>query len=88
METGIPKHRVKVSVQKRAARTAGEPPFGELARHMATVEWPGQAGNSDVSDARNSDAELDQRMLGIEKGVGTAFYRNILREYGRVNQPS
>ena len=23
----------------------------------------------------------------MEKAVGTAFYRNILREYGRVNQP-
>ncbi len=23
----------------------------------------------------------------MEKSIGTAFYRNILREYGRVNQP-
>ena len=23
----------------------------------------------------------------MEKAVGTAFYRNILREYGRANQP-
>jgi hypothetical protein len=23
----------------------------------------------------------------MEKAIGTAFYRNILREYGRVNQP-
>jgi len=23
----------------------------------------------------------------MEKALGTAFYRNILREYGRVNQP-
>src|SRR5215831_7475809 len=30
---------------------------------------------------------LDERILGLEKAVGTAFYRNILREYGRVNQP-
>ena len=26
-------------------------------------------------------------ILGMEKVVGAAFYRNILREYGRVNQP-
>ena len=26
-------------------------------------------------------------ILGMEKIVGAAFYRNILREYGRVNQP-
>ena len=46
-----------------------------------------QAGNSDVSAATKSDDELDQRILDMEKAVGTAFYRNILREYGRANQP-
>ena len=35
----------------------------------------------------NSDNGLDQRIEGTERTVGTAFYRNILREYGRVNQP-
>ena len=35
----------------------------------------------------NSDNDLDLRILGMEKTVGTAFYSNILREYGRVNQP-
>src|SRR6516162_4941784 len=48
---------------------------------------PNQAGNSDGSAATNSDDDLDQSILGMEKAVGTAFYRNILREYGRVNQP-
>ena len=37
--------------------------------------------------AADSGDELDQRILGMEKVVGAAFYRNILREYGRVNQP-
>ena len=31
--------------------------------------------------------DLDACILGLEKAVGSAFYRNILREYGRVNQP-
>ena len=44
-------------------------------------------GNSDGSAATKSDDELDQSILAMEKAVGTAFYRNILREYGRVNQP-
>ena len=35
-----------------------------------------------------SDEELDQRILRMEKAVGTAFYRNILCENGRVNQPT
>lgn len=31
--------------------------------------------------------DLDARILQMEATVGTAFYRNILREHGRVNQP-
>ena len=31
--------------------------------------------------------DLDARILSMEKTVGTVLYRNILREYGRVNQP-
>jgi hypothetical protein len=35
----------------------------------------------------NCGDDLDQRILLMEKAVGTALYRNVLREYGRVNQP-
>jgi len=31
--------------------------------------------------------DLDARISQMEEAVGTAFYRNILRECGRVNQP-
>jgi hypothetical protein len=31
--------------------------------------------------------DLDARILYLEKTVGTVLYRNILREYGHVNQP-
>ena len=41
----------------------------------------------DGSPTTNSAKDLDQRILGMEKAVGTAFYRNILWECGRVNQP-
>ena len=44
---------------------------------------------SDV-DRKETEAcgdELDMRILGMEKTVGTLLYRNILRECGRVNQP-
>ena len=47
----------------------------------------GPAEKSNGSSATNSDDELDQSILGMEKAVGTAFYRNILPEYGRVNEP-
>jgi len=39
------------------------------------------------SAATNSGDDLDQKILKMEKAVGSALYRNILREYGRVNQP-
>src|SRR5215469_4501182 len=47
----------------------------------------GPAKKSNGSSATNSDDELDQRILRMEKAVGTAFYQNILLDYGRVNQP-
>lgn len=34
-----------------------------------------------------SGDDLDARILGLEKAVGTALFKGILREYGRVNQP-
>jgi hypothetical protein len=46
-----------------------------------------QAEKSNSSTATNSDDDLDTRILALERAVGTAFYRNILREYGRANQP-
>ena len=42
-------------------------------------------GNGDTNGASGDD--LDVRILGLEKTVGTLLYRNILRECGRVNQP-
>ena len=47
----------------------------------------GQTGKSNGSSSSVSGDDLDQRILGMEKVVGAAFYRNVLREYGRVNQP-
>ena len=52
---------------------------------------PGNGRGSDRKpngggDGANGD-DLDARILRMEKAVGTGFYRNILRKYGRVNQP-
>ena len=72
------------------------PKEGHSGSHGKAVSRPvssnsgsghGLAEKSNGSPATSSDDELDQRILGMEKAVGTAFYRNILREYGRVNQP-
>jgi hypothetical protein len=46
-----------------------------------------QAGDTKaVASGANGD-DLDARIQCLEKTVGTVLYRNILREYGRVNQP-
>ena len=52
------------------------------------------SGNADMSQGnRNGDPEggdgntLDEQIVQMEKALGGVFYRNILREYGRVNQP-
>ena len=46
-----------------------------------------QTAKSNGSAAAGSGDDLDVRILGLEKAVGTALFRGILREYGRVNQP-
>jgi hypothetical protein len=45
------------------------------------------AGNANGSSASLPGDDLDERILSMEKAVGTTFYRSVLREYGRVNQP-
>jgi hypothetical protein len=46
-----------------------------------------QTAKSTGSAAAGSGDDLDAHILGLEEAVGSAFYRTILREYGRVNQP-
>jgi hypothetical protein len=58
----------------------------------APVNGNGRNGHEPHSKANGSAAtnpsdELDHKILEMEKAVGSALYRNILREYGRVNQP-
>jgi hypothetical protein len=46
-----------------------------------------QTAQSNGSANCGSGDDLDARILGLEKAVGTALFKGILREYGRVNQP-
>ena len=46
-----------------------------------------RTAKSNGSAAAGSGDDLDARILGMEKAVGPALFRGILREYGRVNQP-
>ena len=45
------------------------------------------AEGSKASASGGTGDDLDARILGLEKAVGTALFRGILREYGRANQP-
>lgn len=47
----------------------------------------GDNGHSAGTTTGGDSADLDVRIQAMEQAVGTAFYRNLLREYGRVNQP-
>ena len=47
----------------------------------------GKVGNSNGGANGTHSEDLDVRIAGLEKAVGTPLYRNILRECGRVNQP-
>jgi len=52
------------------------------------VSGNGHAFDGNINGNNGSvNNDLDARILQMEASVGTAFYRNILREHGRVNQP-
>ena len=44
------------------------------------------SGNGN-SHGGTPDRDLDGRIAKLEVAVGPAFYRNVLRQYGRANQP-
>jgi len=64
----------------QATRSQTRPTDGGGNRHAQTAK-------STDSAAAGCGDDLDACILGLEKAVGSAFYQNILREYGRVNQP-
>jgi hypothetical protein len=62
------------------------------ARPTSSTNGNSSNGQSPTAKANGSSAatqtdDLDERILCMEKVVGTTFYRSVLREYGRVNQP-
>lgn len=63
----------------------------DAAKGSNTAKVSGNAhstnGNPSVNATKANGDDLDVRILAMEKTVGTVLYRNILREYGRINQP-
>jgi hypothetical protein len=60
---------------------------GKTAIPNGTGNGHSANGHSAGTVTGGDSADLDARILAMEKAVGTAFYRNIMREFGRVNQP-
>jgi len=83
------------STSRNCHSSAGAPSTGTNGRSQVsgsnTTKSSGnghsKAGNSDCGANGANGDELDVRILGMKKTVGTLLNRNILREYGRVNQP-
>jgi hypothetical protein len=75
--------------------SAGTPSNGAGGRSQAngsnSAEVSGnghtRSGDTKASASGGNGDDLDARILCMEKTAGTVLYRNILREYGRVNQP-
>jgi len=71
----------------QAARSNGgsngnhRPPSGNGGNGQNQTEKANGSRSAVQGDA------LNERILSLEKAVGAGLYRNILREYGRVNQP-
>ena len=86
--TEMPTHRTMALVRTegsngnhgQATKSQTRPTDGGGNGHAQTAKSNGSA-------AAGSGDDLDARILGLEKAVGTALFRGILREYGRVNQP-
>ena len=82
---GGPKHPSRGSSSNGANGTGG-------GKVVSAANGNGRNGHEPPSKANGSAAtnpsdDLDHKILEMEKAVGSALYRNILREYGRVNQP-
>jgi hypothetical protein len=68
------------SKSHQTSETQTRPADGRGNGHAQPERCNGLAANGTSDD-------LDARILALEKAVGAALFKGILREYGRVNQP-
>ena len=88
MATERPAQDLKVLVQtEQATATMDKQPLAQLPPQMANSNGQSPTRKANGSSAAVQTDDLDERILCMEKAVGTTFYRSVLREYGRVNQP-
>jgi hypothetical protein len=71
-------------------RAVSQPCPNDGTNGQANATSRSASGNGHSSAGKingTANSALDAQILQMETSVGTALYRNILREYGRVNQP-
>jgi hypothetical protein len=73
----------------RPDSTSGKPSqtAASQTRQANGANGHAQPERTDGPTAKGTSADLDARILALEKTVGAALYRSILRDYGRVSQP-
>ena len=84
------REKAEEAVQRRGWNGGSNGNHGQAATRPGTDRGgngQGNTGRSNGSAATVCGDDLDPRILQMEKALGSALYRNILREYGRVNQP-
>ena len=84
------KGKAEEAVQRTGSNGGSNGNHGQAATRPGTDHGgngQGNTGKSNGSAATVCGDDLDLRILQMEKAVGSALYRSILREYGRVNQP-
>jgi hypothetical protein len=69
------------------AQTSGAKPATGGSGNGQAARASNRNGNREDGAVTSSDSDLDARIARMEAVVGTGFYRHILREHGRVNQP-
>ena len=77
---------------RKGMRPAGGNGNGHAAHagngHGGGSETNGSNGSGNGNGHSRADhSDFDLQIAKFEAAVGTAFYRNVLREHGRVNQP-
>jgi hypothetical protein len=84
--------RANVSNQDTGSNAGRNGNHGETTKSPTRPTDGGRNGHSQTAKSNGSancgsGDDLDARILGLEKAVGRALFRGILRDFGRVNQP-
>jgi hypothetical protein len=79
--------RANASNQGTGSNRGSSGNHGQTAKGQSRSTNGGGNGRAQTEKSTDLGDDLDARILGLEKVVGPALFKGILREYGRANQP-